>query len=295
MAEIKSFPNNQDEYQGAEWLIRWHHGRTSGVFGADKKAAVKAVADTMAVTVSDGLGWLSNSEGNGIVWWVDHEKVNGSPLQLTIPTADSVLGRIDRVVVSWQTTNYVARPNVEILKGTPSTAPVPPALTNNSTLRQISLARINVPAGALAITPDLITDERLDTDVCGIVTEKVAVDTSVMQSQFEAFLNAIEDELNNLNNGVAFEFKRLQFENTTVSAAAFVADTTYEDFPFRASVALEGVLESMTPEVIFGLADAVGGLFAPVTECYTGGVYVYASDVPEADIVIPTIICWKAV
>lgn len=295
MAEIKSFPNNQDEYQGAEWLMHWHHGRTSGVFGADKKAAVKAAADTMAVTVSDGLGWLSNSEGNGIVWWVDHEKANGSPLQLTIPTADSVLGRIDRVVVSWQTTNYVARPNVEILKGTPSSAPVPPALTNNSTLRQISLARINVPAGALAITPDLITDERLDTNVCGIVTEKVSVDTSVMQSQFEAFLNAIEDELNNLNNGVAFEFKRLQFENTAVSAAAFVADTTYEDFPFRASVALEGVLESMTPEVIFGLADAIGGNFAPIAESYTGGVYLYTASVPEADIVIPTIICWKAV
>ena len=32
MANIKSFPNNRDEYVGAEYAMRWLHGRTSGVF-----------------------------------------------------------------------------------------------------------------------------------------------------------------------------------------------------------------------------------------------------------------------
>jgi hypothetical protein len=70
-------------------------------------------------------------------------------------------------------------------------------------MRQISLARISVPAGATAITASMITDERMDKSVCGIVTETVQVDTSTMQSQFEALLTAIQEELQNLNAGTA--------------------------------------------------------------------------------------------
>jgi hypothetical protein len=187
VANIRSFPNNQDEYIGAEEVMRWHHGRSSGVFGAEEKAAVAPVLDTMAVTVSDGIGWLTNDNGNGVVWWVDNESKNGSKLQLPVDIADAVLPRIDRVVVSWQTTNYVALPEVIILKGTPASNPVAPALTNDSVVRQISLAAISIPAGATAIDAYMITDERLDESVCGIVTEKVGVDTSVMKAQFDSF------------------------------------------------------------------------------------------------------------
>lgn len=89
------------------------------------------------------------------------------------------------------------------------------------------------------------------------------------------------------------KINKLQFTGVTVAASKFVDDTTYEDFPKRAAVSLSGVTASMTPEVIFGLADATGGNFAPVAETYDGGVYIYAADVPKADVTIPTIICWK--
>lgn len=188
MAKIKSFPNNQDEYIGAEDVMRWLHGRTSGVFGANGNASVAPVLDSMGVSVSDGNGWLSNDVGGGIAWWVDNEANTGEKLLLPIDMADGVLGRIDRVIVSWETTNYVALPEVIILKGTPSSIPKPPALTNSNTVRQISLARIAIPAGTTAITSDMITDERMDSSVCGIVTEQVGVDTSVMQANLEAYL-----------------------------------------------------------------------------------------------------------
>jgi hypothetical protein len=296
MANIKSFPNNQDVYIGAEDVMKWLHGRTSGVFGAENNAAVTALAEpAMTVQVSDGKGWMSNSGGDGVVWWNDHESVNGSKLQLAVDAADGVLNRIDRIVVEWQTTNYVAYPEIKVLKGSASSTPSAPVLKNNNTVRQISLAQINVAAGTTAITASMITDERLDNAVCGIVTDSVSVDTTVMQEQFTAFLKAIEGELNDLNAGTAFEFKRLQFSDTAVAAASFVADSTYEDFPFRAAIALTGVLESMTPEVIFGVVDAMSGNFAPVAEAYAGGVYIYAAAVPDAAVTIPTIICWKAV
>ena len=304
MANIKSFPNNQDEYIGAEYVMRWLHGRTSGVFGADNNANVSAVQGAMAVTVSDGTGWMSNSNSDGVVWWNDNEAVSGSKLQLSVDAADSTLNRIDRVIVEWKTTNYVDYPEIKILKGTTSSNASAPALTNNSTVRQISIARISIPAGTISLTNSLITDERLDTSVCGIVNERISVDTSMINAQVQAtltetqeqsaaVLRAITDELASLEAGTAVELKKLAFYNTTVSASAFIADTTYSDFPFRASVALTGVLESMIPDIMLALEDATSGNFSPVCECYNGGVYLYAASVPDADITIPTIICWK--
>ena len=304
MANIKSFPNNQDEYIGAEYVMRWLHGRTSGVFGADNNATVTAVQGAMAVTVSDGTGWMSNSNSDGVVWWNDNEALNGSKLQLSVDSADSTLNRIDRVIVEWKTTNYVAYPEIKILKGAASSTAVAPELTNNSTVRQISLARISIPAGTISLTNSLITDERLDTSVCGLVTEKVSVDTSMINAQVQATLSetqeqsaavlkSITDELAALEAGTAVELKKLAFYDTVVAASDFVDDTTYADFPFRASIALTGVIESMIPDATLALADATSGNFAPVCECYNGGVYLYAASTPDTDITIPTIICWK--
>ena len=293
MVDIKSFPNNQDEYIGAEPVMRWLHGRTSGVFGEEKNAAVSAVLGTMSVSVSDGIGWIANDKGDGVVWWNESESETGSKIVLAIDPADGALNRIDRVVVTWETTNYVARPTISILKGSNASTPVPPSLTNNNLQRQISLARVSVPAGTISLSASLVTDERLDPDVCGIVTETVKIDTSTMQSQFEALLHSIQEELAQLEAGTAVELKKLQFNSTSVPASAFVADSTYEDYGFRASVALSGVTSTMIPEVVFSLVDAVSGIFAPIAESYNGGVYLYASDVPESDITIPVIICWK--
>ena len=86
---------------------------------------------------------------------------------------------------------------------------------------------------------------------------------------------------------------RLRFENVAVETASFAADSTYEDFPYRAAVALEGVTADMVPEVVFSLADAASGNYAPVAESHDGGVYIYAAEKPEAAITIPTIVLWR--
>lgn len=293
MAEIKSFPNNQDVYIGAEWVMKWLHGRTSGVFGVENNLSMTVVPDSMSIQISDGIGWLSNANGDGIVFWNDSEQTNGSKLTLTHDVADGVLGRIDRIVVTWETTNYVALPTISILKGTASNTPVPPALTNNNIQRQISLAKVHIPAGTVSLLASMVTDERLDPDVCGLVTETIKVDTSTMHSQFEALLAAIQKDLADLEAGTAVELKKLLFTDITVHAPAFSVDTTYSDYGFRAAVALDGVLSYMVPEVIFDVADAVGGNFCPVSQTYDGGLYIYASSVPDSDVTIPTIICWR--
>ncbi len=201
MAEIKSFPNNQSIYVGAEWVMRWLHGRTSGVFAAAGNAAVSAVQGAMQVAVSDGLGWIANAEANGVVWWNDTYKTTGVPLTLDVPIADGALDRIDRVIVEWETTNYVALPQIKVLVGTPAATPSAPALTNNNVLRQISLARLSIPAGTVAMTASMITDERMDDTVCGLVTESLVIDTSMVQAQMQELLETIEEELREINDG----------------------------------------------------------------------------------------------
>lgn len=304
MGSIKSFPNNRDEYIGAEYAMRWLHGRTSGVFAADNNAAVAAVQGSMAVAVSDGLGWLTDSGGNGIVWWNDAEKSAGAKLQLTVDAADSVLNRIDRVIVEWQTTDYADLPEIKILKGTASSTAAAPALTNNGTKRQISLAQISVAAGTTSITASMITDERLDPAVCGLVTESVTADTSVINAQFAALLAQLRTAIEQAAGGeipdgtitypkLAADAVKLTFTNVVVQASEWGSPTAYEDFPYYAQIALEGVTAAMIPEVIFSPADAISGIFAPTAFSYDGFIHILASEQPSAAVTIPTIILWR--
>lgn len=306
MAEIKSFPNNQDEYSGAEDVMRWLHGRTSGVFAASGNAAVAALAmPGMAVTVSDGTGWITNAAADGVVWWNEEESANGSKLQLTIDAADGVLNRIDRVIVDWKTTNYVDRPEIKVLKGTASSTAAAPALTNNSTKRQISLAQIFVAAGTTAITASMITDERQNPDVCGLVTDSLSIDTSVINAQFSELLEQLRTAIEQAAGGeipdgsitaqkLAADAVKLTFTDTVVQTSQWANDTTYEDFPFRALIGLsDAVTAAMVPEVIFNAPEAASGIFAPVAQSTGGGIMLYASEIPSAAITIPTIILWR--
>lgn len=206
MAEIKNFPNNVDEYIGAENVMKWLHGRSSGVFGADGNLSVTANGD-MTVSVSDGVGWLANDKADGTVFWNDTKEQTGSELQLTIPLPDATLPRIDRIVVSWDTVDYAEKPRIEVLKGMPNNEPAAPELTNNTLKRQISLVRIYVAAAVSSISADNITDERLDPDVCGLVTDWVSVDTTTIQAQFSALLEKVKTELAQLHGGTAMMTK----------------------------------------------------------------------------------------
>lgn len=81
--------------------------------------------------------------------------------------------------------------------------------------------------------------------------------------------------------------------NTSIAISAWAADTTYDDFPFRAAVTITGCTADHKPDVTFSLADAMSGNFAPIAETYTGGVYIYAAETPEAAVTVPTITLLK--
>lgn len=96
---------------------------------------------------------------------------------------------------------------------------------------------------------------------------------------------------NGVYDGLATkQAKNLNFADTVIAINGFVADATYADFPFRATVPLTGVTASMVASVVLSLADATSGKFAPVCDTYAGGVYLYSTETNAVAITIPTIV-----
>jgi len=283
MADIFSFPNNQSTYVGAEYVMRWLHGRTSGVFGGNGNATVSAVVDNMKVSVAPGSGWLTNAAGNGITWWSEEAVV------LDVDLADGTLDRIDRVIVEWETTNYVDLPEIKILKGTASSEPSAPALTNNSTLRQISLARIAVTHGITALSQMNITDERYDSSVCGIVTESVSVDTGDMQTKYEAALAEMRSAIEEAWSGEIPTGSVSMTYTATIPASGWSGSE-----PSVCEVAVSGLLANDRPIVdlvassTYATADAqiegYGAIYKAVASA--NKLTVYATDTPEVNLPI---------
>ncbi len=87
----------------------------------------------------------------------------------------------------------------------------------------------------------------------------------------------------------------LVFNGKTVATSAWAANTTVAGYGFRAAIACAGVTANHRPDVAFGAADAVGGNFAPVSESYAGGVYIYCKTQPTATVTVPSIMCVKGV
>lgn len=259
----------------------------NGIFAgrSNELQVFQSVPAGMSVVLSSGQSWIG---GYGYI--------NDSDLLIPVDPADGALGRIDRIVNQWSSADRRIRTVWK--KGTPAVNPVAPLLQWNADYKELNICTLNITAGLSAITQDKIHDTRMDSSVCGWVTSLIEqVDTSTLYVQWEAqariVLDAIQKELADLEAGTAVELKKLPFRNVSVSKGDFVSDTTYQDFPYRASIALSGVIENMIPEVVLSVDDALSGNYAPVSESYNGGVYLYAASPPDAGITIPTIILWR--
>ena len=85
-------------------------------------------------------------------------------------------------------------------------------------------------------------------------------------------------------------------KNVAVAPSAWASDSTYsaQGYNYRATATVSGVTSSYVPFVTFGVADAIGGNYAPVAVSLSGGVYIYAKSAPVATLTIPSIVCITA-
>ncbi len=117
---------------------------------------VSANSSNMNVSISAGYGFIAGKM-----------YINDSALSKTVGTAHATLPRIDRLVLKYDASTAVRDIKAYVKAGTAASSPQPPALQNDATVKEISLAKIYVVAGRSFITPADITDERADTSVCG--------------------------------------------------------------------------------------------------------------------------------
>lgn len=109
-------------------------------------------------------------------------------VEATIEQADTQ-GRYDRIVLRHDDNNNVRATNVVVIKGTAGASPQAPSLTRNETVYDICLATVYVRAGATSISASDITDTRLNTDLCGIVSATIeSIDTTTFYNQIQADL-----------------------------------------------------------------------------------------------------------
>lgn len=80
----------------------------------------------------------------------------------------------------------------------------------------------------------------------------------------------------------------LYFSNALANSWAEQSTPDYADFPYRCSIALTGVTDTMFAEIVFDAEEAMSGNYAPVCQTYNGGVYIYSK--VDDTITVPTIV-----
>lgn len=80
-------------------------------------------------------------------------------------------------------------------------------------------------------------------------------------------------------------------KNVTVQPAAWMSDSTYTDYPWKAVIGMADIHKKYVSDVYFNMADATSGNFAPVSITGNQMVMIFAKEKPTSAILIPSIKC----
>lgn len=285
---------------------RYNANQMASIFdGVITDGVYHSIGNAFSVTPGTGMN-VNVASGRA---WFDHTwTLNDAILVVELTAAHQVYDRIDAIVLrvdgDKRTNSIVAK------AGTPSSAPVKPTMTNDDDkkIHEHPLAYVRVNHGVTDIKPANIQFV-VGTSECPFVAgvqNGVDIDALVAnwKLEFDILFAQLEDQISQAVSGtlidgsvtyekLAPDAVRRRFENVSVPVASFVSDTTYADYPYRATIPLAGVIASMVPDVAFSVAALADCEFAPVAECYAGGIYIYASSAPTAAVLINSVVCWR--
>ena len=185
MSKIVLYPANGYDFDAAD-VAAYLAGLTSGVFSSAEDFPVTA-AGGLKVTVGAGRGWVHPSRFTG------YSITKREADTLTMPLADPSLPRIDRIVMRYDAGARAA--SLQVLQGTASSTPAPPAISRTELIYDLCLAEITRPAGSTSITTGQITDTRLDEALCGIVRDGVTgIPTDELLAAAKERIAALEEK-----------------------------------------------------------------------------------------------------
>lgn len=157
------------------------------------------IANGVFPNPSDGLQVFENTTADMNVLmhpgyaWIDGYwyKLDGN-LTLAIDPAGGVLNRIDSIMVRWDLEKRSIY--AQVAKGTPASEPTAPEVMRSPDFSDLCVAHIRVDAGTTKIMQSMITDTRMNSSLCGIVTGVVqSIDTTTLFEQYQAALKEFQD------------------------------------------------------------------------------------------------------
>ena len=299
MAEKSSFFNSVSgdrKYKAEDWAAYFATFVSNGV--------VLKTNATLAVS-ADG-GSMSVTLGAGSAFYNGYRYENTEPLSLTIPTANASLNRIDAVMIRWNRNNRAM--NAYVVQGTASATPAAPSPGRTADIGELCVATVYVAAGATSITQSVITDKRLDTEICGIATMIGELDTSTLYAQIQAALAEFEagamaqftswfaDVQQMLGEDVAGNLLNLIAYHAPTDTSVSVPASGWTGVgPYAQTVTVAGLLATDTPLVDVTLSgDTATALAQLEAYGYVGKIVTGADSItltclenkPEVDLII---------
>ncbi|TKC15674.1 hypothetical protein [Robertmurraya kyonggiensis] len=138
----------------------------------------------LSVTVGNGLTTIVGP-GKALMQGYAYENTSDLILEHALPEA--TLDRIDRLVLRLDKRNQSRFIRLFVIQGEASANPVPPELTRDEFIYELSLARIRVRANTASLETTDLFDERLNEDLCGLVYSLISIPTSQFQQQWDAW------------------------------------------------------------------------------------------------------------
>ena len=263
----------------------------------------RSIGSAFAVSVNSGM-ILNVAEGRA---WFDHTwTLNDTIMTVTLPAAHSVYTKIVAVIIRVDKTNRVN--SIVCKEGTAGSEPKKPTMDKTANMSEYPLAYVTIGPGVTEISPGKI-EQVIGSSECPFVTgviQGVSIDTLIhnWKDEFDILFAQMERQITQLVSGtlvdksvtfakLANDAVRLRFQNVVVNTSAWVADTTYTDYPYRVNIALSGVDSTMFPEVVIDETDKGKYEFASSSDSYDGGIHLYASSIPENAITLRTVVCWR--
>lgn len=238
---------NGDRKYNAEQMSAIFDGIINdGVF-ANVGTAFRVLASSgTEISVGDGRAWFNST-------WIRNDSV----MLISLDASEVLQDRYDAVVIEVDRSEAVRSCDIKILKGTPSTTPQYPTITNNASVHQYPLAFISRKANSASITQaDIINC--IGMDYCPYVTGILQVQSmernvAQWEAEWDAWFADRTSEMDELSNTWMEDFKA-EVEDWY----ATIKNTLGED----AAVALANrvlAIETEVPEKVSKSGDTMSG------------------------------------
>lgn len=171
-----------------------------GIFASIGDCLVVKQSNQMNVTVGTGRAWFNHT-------W----SYNDALYPVTIPPSEILMDRIDAVVLEINSVESVRANSIKLIKGTPSSTPTKPALTNTKEVHQYPLAYVTVGKEVTSIRQADI-ENCVGTSACPFVTgilEVISIEQLI--PQWKDILNRfVEENTANFNTWMNGEKQNYQ-------------------------------------------------------------------------------------